>query len=1162
MTHVFGHLGAGRALRAAAVLGLLGLALPLRAAESPTTFIAGRVLSIAADGKTLVVNRGRAEKVIPGSDVIVRPNRGVVSADIEWDLVYAKGVIDSVDEERSTVRLTEVREPLQVRDYCQIGSGLPESLFESDLGRIAFYDVLLVDRVKERPLFTLKELAADPSPKALEAITRRILDEIRSTPADVINAKYRLDVVRTGPFVGQPLRDAFAKATLKDVTRFIEYTASFAGGRVGYTWPLIDLYADWAFTGAPSGEREKKARLASPLVDKAGELLAKGDLQGSLAEYRNALAVDPDNAAAQSRIKTVTAVLERRKALEDDPKDVAARRALGIDLFGLKLYEESLAELLKARDLGEDSAEVASYIGYAQAALNHYAEARQTLEPLAARFPDDAGVRKWLDFVRQNEVLAAKGADVAASLAIGDIKLGEGEWDEAIRRYNEALDLAPRDASIWERITRAAARRRAAREKGWAESYWKNGEFENALTCWQTALDIVRGIPDRDAEIALLKDMAALKHDSGQFAEAIEDYQAILVLDPKDAATEINAARACDGLGQHAEAERWARSGIAKSPADAWGYNVLGTIQENAGQIDQAMASYRKAVEIKTTYKDPLYNLGVLTARRGEYEAAGEIFRRVLGIDASYSSARDRLVEVEAVLECRGLLRQAPGDEGVRRRLVKALFELEDYVRTAAELKDLVAAPDPPAWALEMEGKRLVRQGRFAEGRASLEKSLVKVQNPDVAAWVGYTRAQELLAAAPDDPQAQVNLGDDSFYWGSYDAAMSAWGKAQELGAAQSEVLERMERARKGLEAQRLLNLGTDAYNRAQYENALDAARRSESLYVEIGARRGRIEALLRAGWSQAALYRHDEALKAYQEAGRIAGEIGDDGLAAKVLITLGGYYSGIGEYEKALQASEQAADLWHRANDFLNEAWSALPTIGRIKGRLGDTAAERACYAKALAIHQRIVYPWGEASCQISLASTLEWEGDFAGAIDAYAKALAIAKSLDHRPAALDAYAGLETIYARIGDVANARKYGRLFLELAQAMGRKWERANALNKLGLIELENVKDFARAREYFVESRDLARLIGDRVMEGVALANMAVVLSRQGNYREALAGEEEALRLVREVKDKFLEMQGLNEKGETHLGLKEYDAALDCQVKAREIATFLGARAEQ
>ena len=67
------------------------------------------------------------------------------------------------------------------------------------------------------------------------------------------------------------------------------------------------------------------------------------------------------------------------------------------------------------------------------------------------------------------------------------------------------------------------------------------------------------------------------------------------------------------------------------------------------------------------------------------------------------------------------------------------------------------------------------------------------------------------------------------------------------------------------------------------------------------------------------------------------------------------------------------------------------------------------------------------------------------------------------------------------------------------------------MNNFGLLYLETVKDYDRAIGFFQESQSLARLIGYRLLEIVASENIAVVHSRQGNYREALARHEEALR---------------------------------------------------
>ena len=371
-----------------------------------------------------------------------------------------------------------------------------------------------------------------------------------------------------------------------------------------------------------------------------------------------------------------------------------------------------------------------------------------------------------------------------------------------------------------------------------------------------------------------------------------------------------------------------------------------------------------------------------------------------------------------------------------------------------------------------------------------------------------------------------------------------------------------MELARKGQEAKKQLDLAAEHYGRGQYEQALACAQRSFALSRELKARRGEIRALQWTGWSSAAMFRHEEALRAYTEAGHISEELDDDGVTAEYLGILANYYSDRGEYEKAMELAQRAGALWHRRNAFLDEAGRAWPVIGWLKTRLGDVAGGLAVYEQTLSVHRRLVDPKGEANALLALAGAYDTQGDFSRAIDAYEKALVIARTRSLKQSAISAYRGLGSIYSDLGDVENASRFIQYYLDAAQAQGLKAERANALNVFGLLYLETIKDYDRAAGFFRESQSLAGIVGYRLLEIVASENIAVVHSRQGNYREALSRHEEALRAIRDFKDKNLEMQGLNEMGETHLGLKEYDRAIDCQLKAREIAEFLGARSEQ
>jgi tetratricopeptide (TPR) repeat protein len=1135
----------------------------LLCAELAKTTIAARIVSVGSDGLTVVINRGKAENIIPGGTCVIHPNRGKNEADIEWDITFARGVVQAINDGNSVVRLTEVREKVEPRDYCVVDAEIPPSLWESDLGRIALYDICLKGLNNFYPLFTLAELIKDPSPQAMDAILGKLLADIHEAKIEyLVDEGIKTGKMKGGLFNGLGIEDVFQRTTREHIEKFVELVAWYPGRYINYDWTLIDAYANWAFTGTPSGEREKKSHRSEPAVLKGDDFLGEGKFPEALAEYRKALLVDAENDAAKKKTETLNLVLERRKTVVEDPKDVTARHALGLDLFSLRLYDEALVELQKAKELGDDSLELTRYLGYTLGALNRHAESRAILEPLAAKYPEDAGFRKWLDFITQNEIVDKQGPNVASFLTIGDLKYKEGNYDAAIVEYNKALDLAPKDRAVWARIANTAVRRKARREELWAKDYWETGEFDEARARWKTALSYCRYIKDTDGLKAILRDMGSRMYDSSFYADAIEAYKALLALDPDRADAHFEISRCCIETKDFASAVQWAERGLAKDPKDSWGFNLLGNIYEDMGKIDQAVANYQKAVELVPTYKEVWYSLGRLSAFKGEYEKAEESFRRALEIDSNYGEARSRLMDVEGILEANELLRTAPRSGEARFRLARALFNLGDYDRSIAALKDALKSPGDARWANEQLGHCLIKQGKYAEGKAALEEAFRLRPKPDLQAWAHYGEAHLLLEKNAGDPEAALMLGDDSLYWESFDDALSHYGKAKELGADAGVVSARMELARRGQEALKQLSQSGEYYRRSQFEQAAESAERALAIYKDLNALRGQVNALLWLGWSRAAMFRHDEALRAYREVGLIADAIGDEDLKASCLVGLGNYNFNLGEYEKALANYLEAGALWHRNNDFLNEAWSVLPAIGGIKFSLGDYNGELECYEKALAINRKFLYPWGEASNLLSYGEACQLDGDFSKAIDSYEKALAIAQKRNIKESALRAYSCLASIYMELGDVENAKKYFQYYLDSAQAQGAKSERANALNEFGLLYLEKVKDYGKAMSYFEESLSLARLTGYRALEGVATGNIASVYSRQGKYREAIPRHDEGLGIVRALKDKYLEMQGLNEEGESRVGLKEYDLALDCQLKARELAIFLGVRSKQ
>ncbi|MFQ5427558.1 MAG: tetratricopeptide repeat protein [Thermodesulfobacteriota bacterium] len=170
---------------------------------------------------------------------------------------------------------------------------------------------------------------------------------------------------------------------------------------------------------------------------------------------------------------------------------------------------------------------------------------------------------------------------------------------------------------------------------------------------------------------------------------------------------------------------------VSKSPQGARGYNNLGNVYFNRGNIPEAMKHYRRAITIDKEYYEAYNNLGSAYLELNQGERALELFKRALALRPDYvdAAANRALVLVtlnrpeEALRVARialGLRSDFSGTHGAMGMALVDLGRVDEGIRHLQEALRL----DPASGdALNNLGLALMRAGRFAEAVAALEKA-------------------------------------------------------------------------------------------------------------------------------------------------------------------------------------------------------------------------------------------------------------------------------------------------------------------------------------------------------------------------------------------------------------------------------------------------------
>ncbi len=260
--------------------------------------------------------------------------------------------------------------------------------------------------------------------------------------------------------------------------------------------------------------------------------------------------------------------------------------------------------------------------------------------------------------------------------------------------------------------------------------------------------------------------------------------------------------------GRLSQAEELFRGIRDALPLAAEAHFNLGVILQARGKLDEAAASYQRALGVNPRYAQALIGFGNLLQVQGKPEEALSCYRRALEAEPDRSEAHNNLGNLlhalgrhaEAVESYRRALALRPGDPDVHANLGAAFHEGGRREEALAHLRQALAAdPDHPDANANL-GAALLDGGEWEEAATCCRRALAAspqhahAHNNLGAALQRQGRLEEAMAsyrraltADPRHADAHTNLGAALHEAGRMDEALACYRRALEANPRYAE---------------------------------------------------------------------------------------------------------------------------------------------------------------------------------------------------------------------------------------------------------------------------------------------------------------------------------------------------------------------------------------
>jgi tetratricopeptide (TPR) repeat protein len=241
------------------------------------------------------------------------------------------------------------------------------------------------------------------------------------------------------------------------------------------------------------------------------------------------------------------------------------------------------------------------------------------------------------------------------------------KYDNAIEALNHAVDLKPiREPyfalyDVYRLLNRdedaIAIMKKRTREAPADVQAFLNLSWVSSLSDHpQDAVEAARQATKLNPKESVgFTNMCRAYNDLKLFDSAVQACNDALSIKPGDGETYFYLARAKYGQNKPSDAELYFNKAVIglvdytrANPDNADGYYLLGNAYYSSNQINKAMGSYQRALEINPRYVKARYNLALMYAKSGDYKSAHDQYELLVALDGAIAAKLLPLIEKPA----------------------------------------------------------------------------------------------------------------------------------------------------------------------------------------------------------------------------------------------------------------------------------------------------------------------------------------------------------------------------------------------------------------------------------------------------------------------------------------------------------------------------------